>query len=212
MASDATSTAVVIANATGTAQNPYPSDLSGSGTLALYDPLSSSSYWSSSSDSSFGGACQFSNGALHITQAPPSKRYTCDASSTSFSNFAFEVQMNIIAGDCGGIGFREGSGGKSYYFDVCQNGNYRLYLYVDYTGSNSRALRYSTSSAISTGTNQSNTIAVLASGSTIELYVNQQKIDSVNDTSYSEGSTDLVATAYNNQTEVAYTNARVWTL
>ncbi len=223
MASDATSTAVVIANATGTAQaiagttatviaqNPYPSYLSGSGTLALYDPLSSPSSWSSSSDSSFGGACQFSNGALHITQAPPNKLYPCNASSTSFSNFAFEVQMNIIAGDCGGIGFRnDGSNGKVYFFEVCQNGSYTLHRYTDNT--HQTPLTNNSSSAISTGLNQSNTIAVLASGSTIELYVNQQKIGSVNDSTYSTGTIGLIASAYSNQAEVAYTNARVWTL
>jgi hypothetical protein len=52
------------------------------------------------------------------------------------------------------------------------------------------------SSAIHTGLNQPNTIAVLANGITLNLYVHQQKIDSVSDSTYSHGQVGVVAAAY----------------
>src|SRR3989442_15425475 len=122
--------AVEAANATATASviaaNPYPSYLTGNGTLALYDSLSQSDYWYNSSNTSFGGACQFTNGAYHISQTKPQRLFDCVA-GPSFTNFAFEVHMTIIQGDCGGIVFRRDSTNANLYvFQVCQNGSYRL--------------------------------------------------------------------------------------
>ena len=65
------------------------------------------------------------------------------------------------------------------------------------------------SRAIVTGLGQSNVIAAVANGSTFDLYVNQQKIASVNDGSYSQG--QFGVSAFLN-TEAAYTNARTWTM
>ncbi|HEX3643675.1 MAG TPA: hypothetical protein VHV10_20490, partial [Ktedonobacteraceae bacterium] len=64
------------------------------------------------------------------------------------------------------------------------------------------------SAAITKGLNHSNIIAVVANGSAFDLYVNHQKIARTNDSSLSGGS--LGVTAGNSQ--VAYTNARIWTL
>ncbi len=119
--------------------------------------------------------------------------------------------MTIIQGDCGGILFRgDDASSKFYFFRVCQDGSYALTAFL---GSNNlNGLTGNTSSAIHTGINQPNTIAVVANVSTLDLYVNQQKIDSVSDGTYSHGQVGVVAEASNNQTLVMFSNAKVWTL
>ena len=120
--------------------------------------------------------------------------------------------MTIISGDCGGIAFRHNAEAKSgYFFSVCQDGSYALGLYRD-SGKNPQTLANSSSTAIHTGYNQSNVIAVAANGSSIGLYVNDQQIGNVNDTAYSSGVIALCANAPYGSTEVAYSNARLWTL
>jgi len=54
-------------------------------------------------------------------------------------------------------------------------------------------------------------VAVVASGSTIDLYVNNQKIDSYSDSSYSQGLIGVFASGVNGPTEVMFNNAKVWT-
>jgi hypothetical protein len=94
---------------------------------------------------------------------------------------------------------------------VCQDGSYNLYLYRDLNG-NSNLLANGSPSAITRGLNQSNVLAVMAQGNTLVLYVNKQRITSVSDSTYSHGEIGLVADAFNNLTEVVFSNAKVWTL
>jgi hypothetical protein len=119
------------------------------------------------------------------------------------------VKMTINQGDCGGLIIRDNSDGSDY-FRVCQGGSYLFSKYTSHTSST--ILRSGSSSAINQGTNQSNVIAVVANGSSFDLYVNDQKIDSTSDNTYSQGSIGLTAGAVSNQTVVTYQNARVWTI
>ncbi len=184
-------------------QNPYAAN----GTIALNDPLRDNSngyFWGESSNSY--GTCEFTGGTYQVSISQGNYQY-CTPSTTDLSNFIYEVQMRIIKGDCGGIIFRADSTiSNFYYFQVCQDGSYSLFTNLF------KKLTSNSSPAIHTGLNQSNTIAVAANGSTLDLYVNQQKIDSVNDSTYSQGQVGVIAEAYSNQTEVVFSNARVWTL
>ncbi len=115
--------------------------------------------------------------------------------------------MRIIQGNCGGLVLRDTiSQAHAYSFEVCQNGSYQLFRWDSF--SSAPRLTSGSSSAITTGLNQSNVIAAVANGSTFDLYVNHQKIASVNDSSYSQGQFGVCADA---NTEAAYTNARMWT-
>ncbi len=203
----ATATARSIATATATAAiDPYPPT---SGKLAFDDPLSQAYQWDDYTNASLGLTCQFSNGAYHLRESKIGSIYTC-ADQAQFSNIAFEVQMTILHGDCGGIIFRN-NGTKYYLFQVCANGAYELDVGLDSTHFKALVNKYSR--AITTGYNQLNTIAVVADGSTLDLYVNHTKIDSVSDkTSTGAGFIGLAAGAYTVPTEVAYSNAKVWTL
>ncbi len=207
-------TATAHANATATAssvvalQNPYTH----SGTLAFSDPLRDNSGrhgWSE-----YATNCAYEGGAYHAI-APDAHYYDyCIAKFTDFSNFAFEVQMQVIKGDVGGIDFRvtDTVAHNQYYdFNVGDDGSYGLYVVND----SSKTLAYGTSSAINRGLNQTNVIAVVAQGSSIKLYVNHQLITSATDSTYSHGNIGVEADPFNNNghpTEVVYSNAKVWTL
>jgi eukaryotic-like serine/threonine-protein kinase len=209
-------TATAQANAMATASviaanaNPY---LPGEGTLALSDPLSDNSKglsWDIASGPN--GTCAFSGQAYHASTPHTQFFVVCAANATDFSNFVFEVQMKIIKGDCGGLFFRANSTtGQLYYFEVCQDGSYNFSLYMDYNG-HGKTLVGSSSPAITTGLNQLNVLAVAAHGSTLDLYVNKQKMTSLSDSTYSHGQIGLIASANNHPTEVVYSNVKVWTL
>jgi transcriptional regulator with XRE-family HTH domain len=202
----------VQANKTPTAQ-AYPSYLSGHGTLAIFDPLNQEGDdWPTDKSDNTGGSCQFIAGAYHVSEQTAGDSYKCYPDAT-FSNFAFEVQLTITQGDCGGIVFRDKPSEGSYSFSICQHGMYRIRKYANL--SDSTSMRHIHSSAIHAGLNQQNKIAVVASDNTMTFYVNEQQIDQIQDSSYTSGRIGFLAAPYHRQghaTDVAYTNARVWTL
>ncbi len=210
-----TATAQASANATATViaanPDPYPP---GNGQLALYDPLTDNSKgygWDTGTTDN--GTCDFSAGAYHVSPAKTNFFYVCASKVSDYSNFAFEVQMNISKGDCGGIIFRGDTvNGKFYLFYVCQDGSYSLYMYPDFSGTTAKELAGGSSAAIKTGLNQQQALAVVAQGSTLTLYVNKQDIKSVTDTTFSQGQVGLVAYSVSNPTEVIFSDAKVWTL
>ncbi len=209
----ATATAQAEASATAAvnAANPNPYT-PGLGTLALTDPLTDNSKgyaWDASVHTD--GTCAFSGGSYHVSTPKTQFFYLCTAEVTDFSNFAFEVQAKVVKGDCAGMVFRADSNtGKMYFFEVCQDGSYTFSRYLDFTGNNVKTLAGGSSSAIATGVGQTNTLAVVAQGSTLTIYVNKQKISSATDSTFTHGQIGLFADASNNPTEVAFTNVKVW--
>lgn len=120
--------------------------------------------------------------------------------------------MKIIEGACGALLFRiDASTTKYYFFRVCQDGSYALFIYNP-TGSN--LLSSPSSAAIHTGLNASNLVAVVAQGSTFDFYINHQEVDNITDITYSHGSIGVVADGFpdNSPAEVVYSNAKVWKL
>ena len=167
--------------------------------------------WDNHSSSDGTGSCQFSDGSYYIQKTNGNYIY-CSTNST-FGDFAWEVQMTIVQGDCGGLIFRDDfASSKYYYYKICHDGSYNLIKYVDTQTRNAKTLRHGDSSASHTGLNQPNEVAIVATGGNIIMYMNSKQIASIQDTSYSEGQIALVADSTNNPTEVSFSNARVWTL
>jgi DNA-binding XRE family transcriptional regulator len=196
--------------------HPYPTYLPGNGTLVFFDPLSQEdgSKWRSYSADHTGWACQFTEGAYHVSQQPTVSFGWCAAGGV-FSNFAFEVQLTIVQGDCGGITFRDGDNKGYYYFHICEDGTYTVFKYFSNSGPDAEVLRSDHSSAIHTGLDSQNKIAVVAFGSTMTFYINEQQVDQEQDSSYTSGHIALIANPYHiggHPTDVAYSNARLWTL
>ena len=116
--------------------------------------------------------------------------------------------MTINQGDCGGLLIRDNSDHSKYYvFEVCQDDSYFFW-----SASHTIPLRSGNSSAVKRGRGQLNVIAVVANGSSFDLYVNNQKVDSASDGAYSQGNIGLMAHAYNDATTVTYQDARIWTI
>ena len=188
-------------------------------TLTGIDPLSDNRYgWDVNSDKF--GTCAFTGGAYHVNAIPqpgngPQPGKGCTLSKANFVDGAYQVQMRIVKGNGGGIVFRGNEMGNGYYFFIGQNGMYEFGIYNNCIGTYNNCkispLRSGSSPAISKGLNQPNLAAVVASGSTIDLYVNDQKIDSVSDSSYSQGGIGVFASGVNGPTEVAFNDAKVWT-
>ncbi|HLZ62710.1 MAG TPA: serine/threonine-protein kinase [Ktedonosporobacter sp.] len=176
--------------------------------LALSDPLNTQANWHNGSFAAYGGACQFSNGVLHITQSKAGTDY-CPTPTLSYGDFVFEVELSIITGQCGGLTFR-GTTPSTYNFNICSDGNYYLALWL--ANGNTIMLVNDSSSAINTGLNQSNLIAVEAVGSHINLYINHRKVKGIDDTTgSSNGAINLTVSTDGASTDVAFTNAKVWT-
>ena len=216
-------TATARAQATATASviaanpDPYPP---GGGTLALYDPLRDNSQgyrWVEGSYNT-GSACTFKGGAYHVLQSDPTAfNNNCIANATNFSNFTYEVQMQIIQGDGGGIIFRANNTNANatfYLFTVDVTGHYEIFLCPPGNALCQVLVTSTLSSAIKQGLNQTNIIAVVAQGSTMTLYVNHQQVKSFTDSTYNHGQIGMVAFPFitgGHPTEVVYSNAKVWT-
>jgi hypothetical protein len=181
-----------------------------SGKLALSDPLSDNSRgygWQQDKSSRDPNrrTCQFRDGAYHVT----AKNYYIPChGSLQASNFTFEVHMQIIKGNCGGLSLRDTTSvAHAYNFEVCQNGSYRFNRFDNF--SDGLTVATGSSNAIVTGLGQSNVIAAVANRGTFDFYVNHTKIATINDSSYSQG---LFGVSAFLDTDAAYTNARMWTL
>ncbi|GAC1379988.1 MAG: hypothetical protein NVSMB33_05600 [Ktedonobacteraceae bacterium] len=214
---NATVTALAQANAQSSAtatalQNVYTSATSGTPTLNDSMTHQDSNAWEEDNKTG-GGSCAFTGGSYHATMPQVGFFASCYASTTNFSNFALQVQMNILKGDRGGIIFRSNSTATRFYLlRIDQSGSYDLYVYVDNNGSNARSLIQSSTTAIHTGLNQNNQIAVVARANNIYIYINQQYVNSISDSTYSSGSIAVFAEDHTQATDVVFTNVQVWKL
>ena len=204
-----TATAAYIATDTAAKRNPYPPY---TGILVLSDPLRDNSKgyrWAERS-----GVCQFRGGAYHISEVQNTLSHTCTAHGLNVSDFAFEVQMKIIKGDCGGLGLRADiAKNNSYILQICADGHYKFLLYMKGSAS-TMVMQDSVSTAFHTGVGQTNLIAIVATGPNFSLYINHQFINKGSDSAnmLSGGLVGVSADSNSNPTEVAYSDARVWML
>ncbi|SRR6266567_673165 len=200
----ATATAQSIATATAVATT-YPF----SANVVLNDPLTSNSHgyqWKTDSN------CSFTGGAYHAVESTNNTYYTCPALKTNFSNFTYQVTMQVNKGDIAGITFRgDEANSKNYSFIISsKDGSYVLFLYSGPT--NPKTLQSGTAAQFNTGLGQSNTIGVVAQSSTIDLYVNKQKVASASDSTFSSGQIGTIVYNTGDAADVSYTNAMVWGL
>ena len=210
----ATAQAVAIAtahaNATATAivTSHYPPFTS----LAFNDALTSGSdaQWSS------GSACKANTTGYQVSIAQVGNFEFCTQINSNFSDFAFQVNMTIQSGDCGGLIFRKIDNNNFYIMLVCADGSYDLGLFQNGKPSWADSLtQRPTSAAIKKGAGQQNVVAVVIQGDTFNLYVNgfTKSVDTFTDSNntFSQGSIAVVANDFTNPTSVVYTNAVVWT-
>lgn len=204
---NAQATAVVVATQTAL-QNIYSTATQGN--PAINDSLVGNSNSNWDVDSAVGGGgCGFSSGAYHASLDAKGFYFPCVAENTNVSNFAFQVNMTIVKGDAGGLLFRANRNSYQFYaLQVNSDGSYNLFVSKDQ--SHNSNLLFGTSTAYKKG--QANLIAVVARGSNMYIYINKQYTGSVNDGTYASGQIGVLVDDHTNPTDVAYTNAQVWTL
>jgi hypothetical protein len=117
--------------------------------------------------------------------------------------------MNIDKGDAGGLLFRANRNSFQFYaLQVNSDGSYNLFVSKDQ--SHNTNLLFGTSTAYKKG--QTNLIAIVARGSNIYIYINKQYTGSINDGTYASGQIGVLVDDHTNPTDVAYSDAQVWTL
>jgi serine/threonine protein kinase len=193
-------------------QNPYPPH---TGVLILDDPLhdNSKGYQWDITNIAGSGSCGFSNNAYHVIEDSPLGGITScnpEAKVPPLGNFTFEVQMALVGGDEGGITFR-GNQSNFYLFAISSDGSYHLDVVNDNSGiSLPTTLHQASSPYITKGLGKSNLLAVVAVVNGISLYVNNNLLVKVTDSTYSSGQIGLAAAENSNATDVVFSNAKVW--
>jgi zinc-ribbon domain len=188
-------------------RNPYPPN---TGTLVLDDPIhdnSKGSRWDEGTITN-AGTCGFTGGTYHIH--PLVKGLICvpEASNLVFSNLVFEVKLTIMQGDQAAVIVRlNQTNGNGYYFYITIQGSYSLC-----SNTCTKPLMSGSISVINKGLNQTNLVALVASGSTISAYVNNQFIASANDTTNTQGQLGVESYSNAGPGDVVASDARAWKL
>lgn len=160
-----------------------------------------------------GSGCTFTNATYNVSVAEKGFFLPCIAKNTRLSNFIYQVDMKIINGDAGGLIVRaRGDNAQSYIFVVGQDGSYSIYYYSGENRKAAQTLADGYNDQILTGYKQVNTLAILASGSSLDFYVNKKYVASVIDTTLNNGQIGVLANNYKRSTLVSYSHARIWKL
>jgi hypothetical protein len=160
--------------------------------------------------------CIYSTGVYRIVEANAGVFFPCDAHG-NFTNFAYEVKMTFVTGSTsrGGMLLRDGHNGHFYTYDLGPDGSYVLWWYPTGSGSTARQLASGIAANFRKGLGQTNTLAVVADGSTFQLYVNFDNIKTVlipSSMLYTSGDVGLYTFSGGSASQVQYTDARLWSL
>jgi hypothetical protein len=156
-----------------------------------------------------GGDCTFTDNAYHIRAVPEKDGGFCMDAQNTYTNFIFQVQMTVIQGNGGSIIFRDDTAGNMYSFTVTNSNLYSLFVVTE-AGKGVKALAFGRTVVGKT----TNTIAVMAQGSKIAMFVNKQYIGSVDDTSSSTGTLGFTGSRSSiwDSVDVAFSNFQIWKL
>ncbi len=137
----------------------------------------------------------------------------CLADETDFTNFVYQIDMTTIQGGTGGIVFRVNDEQDSYYnFQVSIDGHYKFYRSGPVSDTPDSVIGTGWSSAIVQGYHCHNLLAVKAIGDNLFLYINFRLMEHIQDRSYTHGNVgvDAMVAKGQRETEVTFSNARVW--
>jgi hypothetical protein len=201
----------IIATATASS-DPYATR----GLLALSNSLNDNSravWMNYTSDSRpINQGCAFQDGSYDTrkdTQHVPDIR-ACLANETNFTSFAYQIEMQCLQGQSGGLVFRASELQHFYYFYINTNGSYALWLNTG-VGAQGKLLIRGTSVFISRRDHGLNILAVVADGTMLKLYANYNLLTTVQDATYSGGKIGTAVGAPDRlTTECLFNEARVW--
>lgn len=155
--------------------------------------------------------CYYTGDKYHVTAPQHNLGTVCVDQSSNFSNFAFQVKMTILKGDMGGVVFRSNKNNLQIY-EFTVNTDDTFALTVSPYKRNCKPLASGYSPAITNGLPQSNTLTVIARGSSIYLYINAQFVARTQDSTSLSGTIGLYAFNATQNTDVVFRDVMVWQL
>ena len=192
--------------------NPYASSMSA---LRYSDPLGQPQMWQNLTyNQRTNGFCLFQQDAYHVSTNVTGTFTLCPTTQQqpTTGDMTFEVQMQILHGDCGGIVFRaDFQQGNFYYFDVCFDGRHYFVTYAHNALLTQFPMQSTPFAALQSNPQTSVTVAIVARGSLLSFYLDHQQIDQLTDATYTSGQISLFSFSINRPTEVVFSNARLWT-
>jgi len=199
----------VVQTTPGSTPNPYTD----TGSLIADDPLQHPGLVTGYSDNS--GYCGFQGNALHVVATASYYDFGC-GESIDVSNFVLEVQATVLKGSCAGIAFRLiNAGNWPYQLYICRYSSYTFGRYDINAQGNwvPHILKQGIQPLIKPDLGATNTIGLVANGSTFTLYVNYHAITTITDATYKNaGPITLVAQSVASPTEATFTDLKIWQL
>ncbi len=158
--------------------------------------------------------CVFHSDGYHVKQNVSSNNlHACHEAAYQYGNATIIADVTILKGHSGGIFFRFSTGAfgtyNGYLFEIDSRGNYKLSIFAGQIIQD-----WTPSSALKTGYNVTNTLAVIMKGSTFALYANGAYMTTLTDSSnaFASGDVAFFASAANADTEVVFSNLGVYPL
>ena len=137
-----------------------------------------------------GSQCYFSPEGYHVRTSIPREVAWCYSSQQQYANVVITAQARLLHGDIYGLVFRLSPTSRQFY--VLEINHQAQYRFVRATGNNPfnwlTLIDWTSSSAIASGYNTTNTFLVIASGPQFRFYINRQLIiTTYTDTTFSTG-------------------------
>jgi hypothetical protein len=157
------------------------------------------------------GSCNFKEQSYQIiTLVQQYQTFYCWSQARLFRDFVYQIDITLINNTGGGIIFRLNRG-DFFYFGI---NSFNEYVLTEVTGGQVKPLIADRKSpAIRPGLGQMNTLAVIADGTKISLYINKKSITWTDVNNEEEGYIGAaVVSSTQTPGQVNYTNAEVWSL
>jgi serine/threonine protein kinase len=160
--------------------------------------------------------CVFASNGYHVKEA--NSLHGCKESAYTYQNAASTVDVRILSGQSGGLFFRISTAFllntyAGYLFEISSTGKYRILRSGNYSFGSTPLKDWTTSSALKTGNSVTNTLQVIARGSSLFFYANGAFLVQLMDTNYTSGVIAFLATSDGTtQAEIVYSNLRVYPL
>jgi hypothetical protein len=175
------------------------------GPLLLNDSLTTqNNLWVSS-----GQTCNFNSGYYQVTVPDKGPPTVCEEQADTFNNFTYQVDMNILFGDGGGIIFRDDGQHHNFVFTIGTDKSCRITI----NDGSQTVFSKSNLDVIHPGPNVTNILTVIVINNTIDFYINGQLVSSSSNQIPNAGKIGVLAYANASSsapTTVKFTNAKVW--
>ena len=184
----------------------------------IQDPVNDASYniWGIFQKPTYG--CTLKTDGLHAHISDAGHFIYCLNTISPAANIAFQIQMKILSGDAGGLVFRvdqsaaDSSADSLYFFQVTSTGNYTVYIDKNTSTGQLSFLASGVTQALAAQPGQADTLTVITKGSVFDLYINQQFVVQVHDTTLPTGFVGVLANDDTQPGNVLFTNEKLWYL